>query len=104
MCDCWAHGWPNRRRVPMRASCRCTSPTRRCSTRFAPAMAAASTDTGVDARPQVVTTDAVVVLVSEKQKGTGGGSDRVVLVAVGAHDANAVAGAALVHTVTLTFH
>ncbi|HET6733294.1 SAF domain-containing protein [Mycobacterium sp.] len=67
-------------------------------------LAAATSDTGVDAEPQVIATDAVVVLVSEKTKGTGGGSDRVVLVALPAHAANEVAGAALVQTVTLTFH
>jgi hypothetical protein len=49
-------------------------------------------------------TDAVVVLVSEKPKGAGSGSDRVVLVALPAHSANDVAAAALVQTVTLTFH
>ena len=54
--------------------------------------------------PQVVATDAVVVLVSEKPTGAGSGGDRVVLVALPAHDANEVAGAALVATVTLTFH
>jgi Flp pilus assembly protein CpaB len=59
---------------------------------------------GAHARPQLVATDAVVVLVSEKSKGSGSGSDRVVLVAVGAHAANDVAAAALVQTVTLTFH
>jgi hypothetical protein len=52
----------------------------------------------------VIATDAVVVLVSEKQEGAGNGSDRVVLVALPAHAANEVAGAALVQTVTLTFH
>ncbi len=51
---------------------------------------------GVDAAPQVVATDAVVVLVSEKPAGAGSGGDRVVLVALPAHDANEVAGAALV--------
>jgi hypothetical protein len=51
-----------------------------------------------------VATNAVVVLVSEKPKGSGNGSDRVVLVAVGARAANNVAVAALVQTVTLTFH
>jgi Flp pilus assembly protein CpaB len=65
-------------------------------------LAAGASD--ADARPQVVATDAVVVLVSEKPKGAGSGSDRVVLVAVGAHAANVVAAAALVQTVTLTFH
>jgi hypothetical protein len=52
----------------------------------------------------VVATDAVVVLVSEKQKGAGAGQDRVVLVALPAHAANDVAGATLLQTVTLTFH
>ena len=64
-------------------------------------LAAASTE---DADPQVVATDAVVVLVSEKQKGPGNSGDRVVLVALPAHAANHVAGAALVQTVTVTFH
>jgi hypothetical protein len=67
-------------------------------------LAAATSDTGADAKPQVVATDAVVVLVSEKAKGAGTGSDRVVLVALPAHAANDVAAAALVQTVTLTFH
>jgi Flp pilus assembly protein CpaB len=67
-------------------------------------LAAATSDTGADAKPQVVATDAVVVLVSEKPKGTGAGRDRVVLVALPAHAANDVAAAALVQTVTLTFH
>jgi Flp pilus assembly protein CpaB len=66
--------------------------------------AGAETAAGVDAAPQVVATDAVVVLVSEKPTGAGSGGDRVVLVALPAHDANEVAGAALVRTVTLTFH
>jgi Flp pilus assembly protein CpaB len=66
--------------------------------------AEASTAAGADARPQLVATDAVVVLVSEKPKGAGSGSDRVVLVALPAHAANDVAAAALVQTVTLTFH
>jgi Flp pilus assembly protein CpaB len=67
-------------------------------------LAATTSDTGDDSRPQVIATDAIVVLVSEKQKGAGSGSDRVVLVALPAHAANEVAGAALVQTVTLTFH
>jgi Flp pilus assembly protein CpaB len=66
--------------------------------------AEAGTPAGVDARPQLVATDAVVVLVSEKPKGAGNGSGRVVLVALPAHTANEVAAAALVRTVTLTFH
>ena len=65
---------------------------------------AGSSEAGADARPQLVATNAVVVLVSEKAKGAGNGSDRVVLVAVGAHTANEVAAAALLQTLTLTFH
>ena len=57
-----------------------------------------------DAGPRVVATDAVVVLVSEKQKGGASGGDRVVLVALPAHAANDVAGATLMQSVTLTFH
>jgi Flp pilus assembly protein CpaB len=64
-------------------------------------LAAFTSDTGADARPRVIATGAVVVLVSEEQK--SGGSDRVVLVALPAHAANEVAGAALGQTVTLTF-
>jgi Flp pilus assembly protein CpaB len=67
-------------------------------------LAAATSDAGADARPRLMATDAVVVLVSEKPKGAGSGSDRVVLVALPAHSANDVAAAALVQTVTLTFH
>lgn len=55
-------------------------------------------------QPQVLATDAVVVLVSEPAKGPGGGADRVVLVALPARAANGVAGAALTQAVTLTFH
>jgi len=57
-----------------------------------------------DTDPRVVATDAIVVLVSEKQKGVGASGDRVVLVALPAHAANDVAGATLMQTVTLTFH
>jgi Flp pilus assembly protein CpaB len=67
-------------------------------------LAAGPESSGTDAGPQLVATDAVVVLVSDKPKGAGSGSDRVVLVAVAAHAANDVAGAALLQTVTLTFH
>jgi Flp pilus assembly protein CpaB len=67
-------------------------------------LAATTSDTGDDSRPEVIATDAIVVLVSEKQKGAGSRSDRVVLVALPAHAANEVAGAALVQSVTLTFH
>jgi Flp pilus assembly protein CpaB len=66
--------------------------------------AGADAPDGADARPRLVATDAVVVVVSEKPKGAGNGSDRVVLVALPAHAANDVAAAALVQTVTLTFH
>jgi len=66
--------------------------------------AGADAPDGADARPQLVATDAVVVVVSEKPKGAGNGSDRVVLVALPARAANDVAAAALVQTVTLTFH
>lgn len=57
-----------------------------------------------ETQPRVVATDAVVVLVSEKQKGAGTGGERVVLVALPAHAANDVAGATLMQAVTLTFH
>lgn len=55
-------------------------------------------------RPLVVATDAVVVLVSEKPKGGGSGSDRVALVALPARAANDVAGAGLTQAVTLVMH
>jgi Flp pilus assembly protein CpaB len=62
----------------------------------------AAADDEID--PRVVATDAVVVLVSEKQKGPGAAGERVLLVALPAHAANDVAGATLMQTVTLTFH
>jgi Flp pilus assembly protein CpaB len=62
----------------------------------------AAADDDVD--PRVVATDAVVVLVSEKQKGPGAGGERVLLVALPANAANDVAGATLMQAVTLTFH
>lgn len=62
----------------------------------------AAADDNVD--PRVVATDAIVVLVSEKQKGPGVAGDRVVLVALPSHAANEVAGATLMQAVTLTFH
>jgi len=65
---------------------------------------AAGSEAGAEARPHLIATNAIVVLVSAKPKGAGNGSDRVVLVAVGAHTANEVAAAALLQTVTLTFH
>ncbi|MFG1934496.1 SAF domain-containing protein [Mycobacterium sp. NPDC048908] len=57
-----------------------------------------------DSQTQLVATDAVVVLVSEKPKAAGIGGDRVVLVALPGHTANKVAAAALLQTMTLTFH
>ena len=45
-----------------------------------------------------------MVLVSSKPTGAGAADDRVVLVALPASAANALAGATLVHTVTLTIH
>jgi Flp pilus assembly protein CpaB len=62
----------------------------------------AAADDEID--PRVVATDAVVVLVSQKQKGPGAAGERVLLVALPAHAANDVAGATLMQTVTLTFH
>ncbi len=53
---------------------------------------------------RVVATDAVVVLVSARQKAQGATNDRLVLIALPAASANAVAGATLVQTVTLTLH
>ena len=54
--------------------------------------------------PGVIATDAIVVLVSAKQKAQATANDRVVLVALPAASAIAVAGAALGQTVTLTLH
>ena len=57
-----------------------------------------------DAQPRLLATNAIVVLVSVKEKTAGAGNDRVVLVALPAGAANALAGATLVQTVTLTIH
>ena len=57
-----------------------------------------------DSRPRVVAINAVVVLVSPGPAIAGPGNDRVVLVALPAPAANALAGATLVQTVTLTIH
>lgn len=57
-----------------------------------------------DAAPRVVATNAIVVVVSARQKSAGAGDDRVVLVALPGAAANALAGATLVQTVTLTIH
>ena len=69
-------------------------------------LAAPATDAqaGTQAVTKVVATDAIVVLVSAKQKVQAADSDRVVLVALPARVANAVAGSALGQTVTLTLH
>lgn len=64
----------------------------------------AASDTDSNARPRVVATNAIVVLVSAKQKAQAAGNERVVLVALPAGAANAVAAAALVQTVTFTLH
>lgn len=57
-----------------------------------------------EARPRVVASHAVVVLVSPRPTGPGATDERVVLVALPANAANALAGATLVQTVTLTIH
>jgi Flp pilus assembly protein CpaB len=69
-------------------------------------LAAPSTDSQPGAQPvsKVVATDAVVVLVSAKQKVQAADGDRVVLVALPARVANAVAGSVLGQAVTLTLH
>ncbi len=53
---------------------------------------------------KVIATDAIVVLVSAKEKLRSSEQDRVVLVALPARVANTVAGSALGQTVTLTLH
>jgi hypothetical protein len=63
-------------------------------------LAASGTDS--QAAPRVVATNALVVLVSAKQKIQAAGNDRLVLVALPANVANAVAGATLAQAVTLT--
>lgn len=67
-------------------------------------LAADASGTGDDHRPRVVASNAVVVLVSGKPRGSGAAGDRVVLVALPAQAANEVAGATLVQALTLTFH
>jgi len=57
-----------------------------------------------EARPKVVATNAVVVLVSAKSKTLGASNDRVVLVALPAPAAHTLAGATLVQTVTVAIH
>lgn len=58
----------------------------------------------VGVRPQVLATDAQVVLVSARAKTTAGGGDRVLLVALPRHIANEVAGAALLRSIAVTLH
>ncbi len=53
---------------------------------------------------KVIATDAVVVLVSPRQKVQAADGDRVILVALPARVANMVAGSALGQAVTLTLH
>ena len=69
-------------------------------------LAAPANDAPGSAPPttKVVATDAVVVLVSAKEKTQSAEGDRVVLVALPARVANTVAGSALGQTVTLTLH
>ena len=69
-------------------------------------LAAPATDSPAtgQAASRVVATDAVVVLVSAKQKAQAADNDRVVLVALSARVANTVAGSTLGQTVTLTLH
>jgi Flp pilus assembly protein CpaB len=59
---------------------------------------------GAQAISKVVATDAVVVLVSPKQKVQAADGDRVVLVALPARVANTVGGSVLGQAVTLTLH
>ena len=69
-------------------------------------LAAPATDSqaATPAAGKVLATDAMVVLVSAKQKVQAADSDRVVLVALPARVANTVAGSALGEMVTLTLH
>lgn len=66
----------------------------------------ATTGAGPEAHPRLVAANAVVVLVSpDRPAGIHGrGNERVVLVALPAAAANALAGATLVQSVTLTIH
>ena len=64
----------------------------------------AAAEGSTQATPHVVATDAIVVSVSQKPKSQGATSERVVLLALPTASATAVAGAALVATVTLTLH
>jgi Flp pilus assembly protein CpaB len=64
----------------------------------------AASQTSPPSAARVIATGAIVVLVSAKQKAQAATNDRVVLVALPAASANAVAGAALGQSVTLTLH
>lgn len=68
------------------------------------AAAATESEPGKPPVSKVVATDAVVVLVSAKQKVQAADTDRVVLVALPARVANMVAGSVLGQQVTLTLH
>lgn len=68
------------------------------------AASTASSPEGAQPASRVIATDAVVVLVSAKQKTQAADGDRVVLVALPARVANTVAGSALGQAVTLTLH
>jgi Flp pilus assembly protein CpaB len=57
-----------------------------------------------DAHPRLLANSAVVVMVSAASSLAGTSNERVVLVALPAPGANALAGATLVQTVTLTIH
>ncbi len=59
---------------------------------------------GGQAVAKVIATDAVVILVSAKQKASAADAERVILVALPARVANTVAGSALGQAVTLTLH
>lgn len=59
---------------------------------------------GLDTAPEVIATEAIVTLVSTAHSGPAGAAERIVLVALPRHAANAVAGAALTGDVTVTFH
>lgn len=65
-------------------------------------LAAESAEGDREDRPQVIATEAVVVLVSPESSAPGATGDRVVLVALPARAANEVAGAALTRAITLT--
>lgn len=67
-------------------------------------LAGGSTQAGLDSPPEVIATEAIVALVSAAPTGPTGASERVVLVALPRHAANAVAGAALTRQITVTFH